>query len=779
MSNKLYASLLITHLFCHCIINSGLAATAPADLETTDLEPVVLETWVNQYKFGEQFFSYGADETIYITPQTMLDLKMKESFVAKWKDQENIPLSELEPDIKSKLDMMTLRLNLTVNPKILKPQIIAVQPRHAKSPKEFITPAPYSSFLNYRLDNTFTATNKTFAMPLELGFKAHQTLFLTNLYYNQKHILQRSATSLIWDRVDSRQRLIFGDFYPATNVASGTQIIGGVSWRKYFNLAPNMSRYPKLQIRHPLPLPASIGVGLNDSEQIDTWALWPGEVIFTDLIPATGQGIVKLNVKNSLGQQQTYIYPYLITTKLLETGLHDFEYSLGWQRIAPDKQAFLYRHILFSGQHRYGISDYITLGAEFELTQNNYYMSPDIVWILGGRVQNQFSLHYLQRPEHANYGTQFTSQLHYNRFDIAFMYQNYSRFYFASDNETLNTALQDSKTLNISFNLGSQWGSLFLGYNKSQFWDIPAQQTYAFNYQCQIGQNWHLLLSYQKPIGSDTYTAFLTINYHLDNNWHLTTSSNLQPDRQRHKLTLSKQPKRSESDGYRIVMEQDSINSWRSAGRWQSHWRYGSLDTAIQKSAKQDDGRLSWSGAVAWIPGHGVHFSRPIYDSFALVVTEQPDIPINIGSEQLGVTNTSGYVVIPEISSFYENRLQIPVKTLPLNMTVDNATHYIMPSYRSGTLVPFSLHRISAVDGYLYRRNGSKEQAIEQQPLQLQVGAKTLEGIIGKEGYFYFENLPVGTHHGKLPFAACKFTLKIPESTEIMQSLGKIYCEDL
>jgi outer membrane usher protein len=50
---------------------------------------------------------------------------------------------------------------------------------------------------------------------------------------------------------------------------------------------------------------------------------------------------------------------------------------------------------------------------------------------------------------------------------------------------------------------------------------------------------------------------------------------------------------------------------------------------------------------------------------------------------------------------------------------------------------------------------------------------------VGKDGEFYFENLPAGKHPAHLSFTGgeCDFYLSIPEDSEIMIDLGEIICE--
>ncbi|WP_177428220.1 fimbria/pilus outer membrane usher protein, partial [Candidatus Venteria ishoeyi] len=343
------------------------------------MEPVVLETWLNHYKLGEFFFLYdlGKDpsESLYLSLQTLMDLPLKKDFIQPWRHQEIIPLQALAPAIQAKLDMLSLRLSLSVKPEILQPQIISVRPQPSKKIIKFMDSARYSGFVNYAFNGQWNtsavAVEKTFSIPWELGFKAYQWFFSSKFLYqhsSQQRSLRRFITNAVWDRKDTMQRLMVGDFYPSVNIASGAQVVGGLSWRSYYESQPQYRYHPELTLRQLMPLPADMTVFVNQN-QIDTWHLKPGSVVLRDLINSTGQGLVQLKFKDVFGYESEHRYPYLISTDLLKPTVQTYEYNIGLRREGMGQNNGRYQGWLVSGNHRYGFSNTITGGLRFELTQ--------------------------------------------------------------------------------------------------------------------------------------------------------------------------------------------------------------------------------------------------------------------------------------------------------------------------------------------------------------------------------------------------------------------------
>ena len=100
-------------------------------------------------------------------------------------------------------------------------------------------------------------------------------------------------------------------------------------------------------------------------------------------------------------------------------------------------------------------------------------------------------------------------------------------------------------------------------------------------------------------------------------------------------------------------------------------------------------------------------------------------------------------------------------------------------SFRSGSIVEFDVSRIQAVTGSLYIVREGKKTPAEFTRLFVQVKDGVVEGLVGRNGEFYLENLPPGGHPAKTMYRGeeCGFDIMIPESDETFLYLGEIICE--
>jgi outer membrane usher protein len=102
----------------------------------------------------------------------------------------------------------------------------------------------------------------------------------------------------------------------------------------------------------------------------------------------------------------------------------------------------------------------------------------------------------------------------------------------------------------------------------------------------------------------------------------------------------------------------------------------------------------------------------------------------------------------------------------------------IAPPYRGGALVEFSAPRIQRVVGKTLVAKDSKEIIPTYGQLTLSGNGKSVDSPLGKEGEFYFENVPAGRYQGLIEHKdlSCAFTLEIPQSPDELIQLGTMRC---
>jgi len=175
--------------------------------------------------------------------------------------------------------------------------------------------------------------------------------------------------------------------------------------------------------------------------------------------------------------------------------------------------------------------------------------------------------------------------------------------------------------------------------------------------------------------------------------------------------------------------------------------------------------------------------SRPVNDSFALVKVEPPLAGVRVlkSNAEIGITDATGSVFVPNLGSYQLNEVAIQPKDIPLDYTVTHSGQKIRPPLRSGVLALFSITRIRAVTGSLKFRNEGVVTPLENYEIVLTGSAESARVSTIRGGDFYVENLAPGRYTAQLKVEekTCRLELIVPDSLEIVANLGDIFCETL
>ncbi|MEF9438009.1 MAG: fimbria/pilus outer membrane usher protein [Candidatus Mariimomonas ferrooxydans] len=265
-------------------------------------------------------------------------------------------------------------------------------------------------------------------------------------------------------------------------------------------------------------------------------------------------------------------------------------------------------------------------------------------------------------------------------------------------------------------------------------------------------------------------------------------SSNLsytrREDEERKKVDIHKSLPVGTGFGYRVNAENssgrndlDESNTFDGILQYQNS--HGIYEAGYYKREETEDYRLSVAGGIGYI-NKSIFFSRPINDSFAKVKVEDLEgVRVYYYGNEVGRTDRNGSVIIPGLLSFHDNKVDIENRDIPINYSIPSLTKYVSPPYRSGSLVKFDVSRIQGIAGIIYIADKGKEIPVESAVMLIQIKDGVVEGLIGRDGEFYLENIPSGKHPAKILYRGkeCKFDIIIPDSEEIMMDLGKLTCK--
>lgn len=117
----------------------------------------------------------------------------------------------------------------------------------------------------------------------------------------------------------------------------------------------------------------------------------------------------------------------------------------------------------------------------------------------------------------------------------------------------------------------------------------------------------------------------------------------------------------------------------------------GLFSAGIDHSAGETTGRFEALGALS-LADRGLFPSNAIYDSFAIVDTSPlPRMNVLQENRDVGNTNRSGRLLVPDMRAFELNHLSIEATQLPPDVSLHDAFREVRPQDRSGVVVKFPI----------------------------------------------------------------------------------------
>lgn len=247
-------------------------------------------------------------------------------------------------------------------------------------------------------------------------------------------------------------------------------------------------------------------------------------------------------------------------------------------------------------------------------------------------------------------------------------------------------------------------------------------------------------------------------------------------DRSSTALQVQQSPPVGPGFGYRVEGRISEQNRGSGVLRYQGD--YGTYEASYGRFGDEDATTLSTFGSLVAIGGR-VYPTRPVYDSFALIqVPGVAGVPGYISNQEVGRTNRWGDLVVPNLLSYYGNRVGIGAADVPLEYAIEATEHIIAPPYRGGALVTFPVQQTQSFTGTLVVEVSGTRVIPAYGQLTVTLEGKTVISPLGKSGEFYLENLTAGRYPATVEDkeGVCPFVLEIPVADGPFVNLGTLRC---
>ena len=764
------------------------AAAQPAATSRASGLLLYLPTTLNHRDQGLQA-ALWRDEQLWLQRQSLLDLGFTPAAVAAARGGDDgwVALQSL-PEIDLQYSAEKQSLRMTVPFSALHWASTEITPRQAQGHQ---ASASRGLLLNYELYGFETRRARSLSALTELRYFQRNAAFSsTQMGQWQRTSGDTNTNPNHWSHVrldtsfsqafpDEMLSLRLGDGLTAATSWSRSTRIGGLQIGRNFGLQPYRNTAPIPALMGTSALPSDIALYINGIQQY-RGTVPAGPFSLNTPTGITGMGQAQVVLTDALGRTTNLQYSFFGTPDMLAQGLSDWSAELGWVRKNYGQSSFDYSsEPMLSGTWRYGFSNQLTLAAHGEASRHVSNAGLGINWAPGSL--GVLSVAAAGSQHRGNSGNQIQLGHQWNNSTWATSLQATR----ASSTYRDVAGLQDSQHMRssgraiVSYHHRSL-GSFNLGALYLRNSDMAAQRYAIAGWSRPFGQQGSVSLNLNHDLDDHKKSQLqLTFNWFFEQRINAGSSLTRQDGRSTANVFASQSREGDLGWGWSANAQSDGAGQARLDYSAPGYEANGSIYRNAHSSTSVAAGI---NGSLVMLGGQ-TFASRRIDDSFAVVSSNGiPAVPIKRENSVIGSTNAQGYLLVPRLNAYHNNKLSIDTVALPAQMRLPQPDQVVTPTDRAGVLVQFDIVPLQAASVRLVDGSGQPlpvgSLAIAR-PAEAAGAQAPATSIVGYDGMVYFENL---SSHARLSVqlpdgSRCQATLRWekPSATEI-PVLGPISC---
>lgn len=513
--------------------------------------------------------------------------------------------------------------------------------------------------------------------------------------------------------------------------------LGGFQLRRNFSLRPDLVTMPLPNFSGSAAVPSAVDLYINNAKRA-TENVPVGPFNLTDLPVVSGNNEAKLVVRDVQGRETTTTVSFFGSSELLAKGLWDFSIETGTPRRNYGTKSGDYDDKVYAvGTTRYGLSNNMTLEGHAEAGDSFVNGGAGTVFSLwdfgtlslagsGSSYKSQTGSQYSAGFQAQKWGFSLMARTQgasrdYN--DIVSVSADksavdyYDLDYYGSDTLYDEYASPDQKKKRKKRHYGSSAPkitnqialsvplffdptALSFTYTESKNWGEAESRYAGFSLSRNFGRRiYGYMNGFQDLRRSKSYSFFAGMTVTLSDNYSASIDSTTDHGGTNISSTLSRQMGSNIGDyGWSLRdIEGGSINDQRGAsGNYRS--RFATFSGSVEQVDSRYRATVDMDGALV-IADKTILPSNQIYDSFAVVNAGAPGVRVSSQNVYYGKTGWNGRLVVPNLTSYRDNRLSIDVDSLPLDTLVTETDARVVPAYQSGVVQHFG---ISGKSDYIY-----------------------------------------------------------------------------
>jgi outer membrane usher protein len=763
-----------------------LGLTGPAMAQPAAVERAILQLSVNGIERGEVVVVLRSPDVLAraadLQRAGLIGLAGRRETI---EGDVHVSLASLAPTVTYELDERALTLQLTAQPSTL---TATIQDFLESRPRGLIYSQDSSAFLNTAVTGL---DFERFVWTGEGGLSVRQFLLYGTATRDEDGVFSRGLTNLTYDDRDRLVRWLVGDRFDSTGPLGGSTLLGGFSVSREFTLDPYFVRFPTVGLSGAV-LTRSVAEVYVNGQLLRRELLPPGPFELRNLPAPVGAGTAEVVLRDAFGRQQVISSPFYFTSNLLRAGIQEWSYDVGFRREQQVAGLGEYGPWVVLARHRIGITDDLSLGARLEgaadLVSGGPLVTFRLPWgemelaVAGSRHETQDgwagSLAY-------NYASRW--------FSVGWALRTFSDHYVT----TTLKAPEDRPFLEATALVGfpiTNRSTVTLQYAHTDFRDAGPQERVSASLSVRLTNRASLFVTAshaRQPQQKPDTAVFTGLTYFLGDSTTATASHEVSRHQNNSALEAQRSLPLGTGLGYRVRAvraEQDlpqvdgrsggSTVDYQGLADVQYQSQYGFYEASYERINDRNHSTLTAAVGLVAIGG-GVHVSRPVQDGYALVsVPGVPGVRASLNNQEIGRTDSSGRLLVPNLLPYYGNRLSITDQDIPIDYSIGVTERLVAPPLKGGSVVTFPARRVQAFVGTLVVESGGRTITPSYGQLTVTAEGQTFESPIGRDGEFYLENLPRGRHPAIIDHkdAACRFTLEAPVSAASLVDVGTVRC---
>lgn len=460
----------------------------------------------------------------------------------------------------------------------------------------------------------------------------------------------------------------------------------GVQWASNFALRPGFVPYALPTVRGSSALPSTLDVFVDNVRRLQVPVpAGPFDVINVPVL--TGQGDMRVVVRDVLGREQTILAPYLVTPRLLRAGLEEASYEAGWLRRAYGVRDNSYGPFVASATRRTGVTDTLTREWHAEVSRDRQAGGATAVRPWGDGVASLGGA--LSHGKARGAGALLQADAEQRMGDAnVHARASWSSAGFAQVGQS---AFAERQTLAIGASLPFGGQTVTASFARRASWGGDAASVVTAMYSRRVGDAQLSLYAMRDLAQAGTASAGVMVLWAPDGRTAVGADIASQAGKAAAQVQVQRQAAQEGDVALRVVSaDPGGQQRWQAGASWQGPAVALKAEAAGARDMPSST-RIGARGGVATAGGEWFA-GRALEGSFAVVQAGNvPGVRVYRDNHEVARTDAGGRALVTGLRAWEPNLIAIEADDLPLDVSLPATAITVTPAARVGVGVAFSL----------------------------------------------------------------------------------------